>query len=120
MSVRANEGNFQAGVRFFDLADELNIACEPYGRGEQNEKFIIFANLNGLLPIDFGRRGVKQAAARNHSGGVGQPNRVPVGLDLAGCGPPRTSSAVEIFKARRIQQQSLHYIRHSSPSVTTT
>src|ERR1700682_1960743 len=120
MSVRANECNFQTGVRFFDFADEFNVACEPHGGGEQNEELILFADLDGLLPIDLGRRGVKQAAARNHAGGAGQPNRVPVGLDLAGCGPPRNSTAVEILKAWRIQQQSLHYIRHSSPSVTTT
>ena len=55
--------------------------------------------------------GVEQTRALQHAGGVGQPHRVPVGLDLTGRGPAGTGTAVEILKRRRIQEERLK--RHS-------
>src|SRR6266853_1813059 len=117
VAVGADKGDLEARIGFLDLADQLDVALETDGGSEQHQEFVVFADFNGLLPIDLGRASVHQAAARNHAGRVGQPNGIPIGFDLARRGPPRTRSAIEILKTRRIQQQSLHHIRHSSPSV---
>src|SRR5713226_635024 len=114
--VRPDKGNFHARIGFFDFADELDVALEPYGGREEDQKFVVLADFNRLLPIDFMRRGIEQAASGNHPRGIRQPDWVPVGYNLARRGPSRTCAAVEIFETRRIQQQRLHDFRHSSPS----
>ncbi len=101
--VRADKRDLQAGIRFLDLADELDVAAEADRRGEQNQKLVVFANLNRLLPIHLMRRRVQQAASRNHSSGIRQPHRVPIGLNLTRRGPPRARPAIEILKTWRVQ-----------------
>src|SRR6267143_985622 len=118
VSVRPDERNLHAWVGFFDFADEFDVALKTNGRSEQNEKFVVLADLHRLLPIYFVRGGVQKAASGNHSRGIRQPNRIPVRFDFTRRGPPRTCPAIKILKTRWIQQQCLHYIRHSSPSVS--
>src|SRR5712672_155209 len=114
----ADKGDLEAGIRFLNLADQLDVALEAHCGGEQDKEFVLFADFDGLLPIHLGRAGVQKAASGDHARRVGQPNGIPIRFNLARRGPPRTRSAIEILKTRRIQQQSLHHIRHSSPSVT--
>ena len=116
VSVRPDESNLHARVGFLDFPDELDVALQANRGGEQNKKFVVFADLDCLPPVYFVGRCVQQPASRNHACGVRQPNWVPIGFNLACGGPPRARAAVKIFKTRRIQQQCLHYIRHSSPS----
>src|SRR5256884_3047112 len=95
--------------------------CSSDLRGrEEDQKLIVFADLDCLLPIDFVRRCIEQPAPGDHSRRVRQPNRVPVGFNLARGRPARTRTAVEVFKTWRIQKQGLHYIWHSSPSALFT
>ncbi len=102
VAVRTDKGNFQGRVSFLDFAQELDVAVEANSRGEQNQEFIVLANVDGLLPIDFVRGSVQQTAAGDHPGGIREPYGVPVGLNLARRGPPRTSPAVEILETRRV------------------
>src|SRR5882762_10030479 len=114
----ADKSDLEAGIPFLNLADQLDVALESDCGGEQHQEFVIFADFNGLLPIHLGRAGVQKAASGDHARRIGQPNGIPIRFNLARRGPPRTRSAIKILKTRRIQQQSLHHIRHSSPSVT--
>src|ERR1017187_5254938 len=75
VAVRANERNFQRRIGFFDLAQELNIAVKANRRSKQNEKFIVLADIYGLLPVDFVRRSVEQPASRDQSRRIAKPNR---------------------------------------------
>ncbi len=101
--VGTHKGDLQAGIGLFDFADEFDVAPEADRGREQNEEFVVLANLNGLPPVDLVRRSIQQPAPRNHPRRVGQPHGIPVRLNFASRGPPRTCSAVEVFKARRIQ-----------------
>ncbi len=47
---------------------------------------------------------VENFAVFEHAGGIAQPHRIPVRLDLARGGPARARAAVETFKRRRIQK----------------
>src|ERR1700676_442552 len=63
VTVRANEGNFQGGIGFLDFAKQLHVAVEADGGGIENQEFIVFADVHGLLPVDLVRGGIKQTAA---------------------------------------------------------
>src|ERR1700730_4221500 len=117
VAVGTYEGDLEAWIRFLDLANQLDVALEADRGSKQHKEFVVLADFNGLLPIDFGRRSVEQAAARDHTRRVGEPNGIPIGFNFAGSRPPRNGSAVKILKAWRIQKQCLHHIRHSAPSV---
>ncbi len=102
VAVRADESDLHARIGFFNFAEKLDVGIEADRRGEEDEEFVVFADFDGLAPVDFGGRGVNEAAAGNHAGGIGEPNGIPVGLDFASRGPARACAAVEIFEARRI------------------
>ena len=104
VTVGTHEGDFEVRLRLLDLANQLDVASEAHGGGEEDQKFVVFRNFNRLLPIHLMRRGVEKTAAGEHSSGIGEPDRVPVGLYLTGRGPPRAGSAVEVFEAGWIQQ----------------
>src|ERR1700675_1046318 len=74
VTMRSDEGNLHAGIGFFNLSNELYVALESHCGGEQNQKFVVLANLNGLLPIDLVRRGIEQTTSGNHAGGISKPN----------------------------------------------
>src|SRR5438132_1487019 len=86
--VGPHERNLHARVGFFDLADEPDVALEANRGSEENQKLIVLANLNGLLPIDFVGRSIEQPAAGNHPGRIRQPNWIPIRLNLTRRGPP--------------------------------
>ena len=86
--VRPHERNLHARVGFFDLADEPDVALEANRGSEENQKLIVLANLDGLLPIDFVGRSIEQPAAGNHPGRIRQPNWIPIRLNLTRRGPP--------------------------------
>src|SRR5713101_4829701 len=116
--VRPNKSNFQAWVGFLDFPDQLDVAFQTDRGCEEHQEFVVFTDLDGLLPIDFVGRSVQQPASGDNSRRVRQQHRVPVGLNLPCRRPTPTRTAVEILEARRIHQQCFHYIRHSSPSVS--
>ena len=102
VAVRADEGDLHARIGFFNFAEKLDVGIEADGGGEENEELVVFADLDRLAPVDFVGRGVDEAAAGDHAGGIGEPNGIPVGLDFAGGGPARACATVEIFEARRV------------------
>src|SRR5438552_365255 len=55
VSVRADESNLHARVGFLDFADELDVALKTNRGREKDQKFVVLADLDGLLPIDFVR-----------------------------------------------------------------
>src|SRR5271157_6501769 len=57
------------------------------------------------------RRSVEHARAFQHAGWVGKPDRIPIGLDLAGRRPARTGAAVVVFERRWVQEKRLQ--RHN-------
>src|ERR1700677_4026559 len=59
------------------------------------------------------RRRIEQTRPFQHAGREGEPNRVPVRLNLARCRPARTGSAVKFLERGRIQKQRLQ--RHRFP-----
>src|SRR4029077_1948428 len=107
VAVGTDEGDLKTWMRFLDLADEFYVAIETNRRGEKDQKFVLFADFDGLLPVNLVRRGVQQTAARDHTGGIREPHGIPVGIEFAGRGPTRARAAVEILETRRIQQQRL-------------
>src|SRR5690242_3872253 len=114
--MRANKSNLHPRIHFFNLANQFDVALKTNRRGKQNQELIVFADFHRLLPVHFVRRSVEQPAPGDHPGRIGQPNRIPIRFNLSRRGPPRTGPAVEILETRRVQQQSLHRFRHSSPS----
>ena len=114
--VRTNKCHSQRWVGFLDFAEQLDITVKTDGRSEEDQELVVFANLNGLVPVNFMRRGIEQAAAGDHSSRIAEPDGIPVRFNLARRGPPRTGPTVEILEARGIQEQRLHSIWHYSPS----
>ena len=50
-------------------------------------------------------RSVEQPGALQHSGRIGQPDRIPIRFDLTSCGPARACAAIKIFKRGRVKKQ---------------
>ncbi len=80
------------------------VAGPAYGGGEEDEELVALGDLDGLVRRDVVRRGVEKPRALEHAGGIGEPDGVPVGLDLAGCGPAGAGAAVKVFKGGRVQE----------------
>ena len=67
-----------------------------------------------IRPFQMVWRSIHQARTLQHSGGIRQPDRVPIGLDLTGCRPAAAGATVKLFKGGRVQEQRLqrrcHYL----------
>src|ERR1700729_1585537 len=59
------------------------------------------------------RRRIEQTRPLEHAGWEGEPNRVPVRLNLASCRPTRACSAVKFLERGGIQEERLQ--RHRFP-----
>src|SRR6202021_3643554 len=59
------------------------------------------------------RRRIEQTRPPQHAGWEGEPNRVPVRLNLASCRPSRAGSAVKFLERGGIQEERLQ--RHKFP-----
>ena len=84
---------------------------QPTVRGEEHEELVVLRDLDGLVGGDVVGRGVEQPRTLQHAGGIGEPDGVPVGLDLAGCGPAGAGATVEVFEGGRVQEQGFE--RHT-------
>ena len=83
------------------------VAAPANGGGEEYKEVEALGDFNGLVCGDVVWRGVEELRTLEHAGGVGQPDRIPVRLDLAGSGPAGTGAAVKVFEGGRIQEQCL-------------
>src|ERR1700722_7186276 len=95
---RPDEGDLDGRIGGLDGLGEALIAFPTYGRGEEDEELVLLANLDGLGCRDVVRWRVEQARSFEETGGIGEPDGIPVGLDLTGGGPARTGAAVEILE----------------------
>jgi len=120
LHVRSDKSDLQAGLLFLHAPRHLQVAAESHGGSKQNNEVVVLGDADGFGNADVVRRRVQQPAAFEHSRGVGEPNRIPGGLDVPRVRPARACSAVELFKAWRIQEQRFHHRRHSAhPSPET-
>ena len=101
---RSNKGDANRRVCRLDGHRQTLIARPAYCRGEEHQELVVLANVDCLLGGDVVRRSVQQTRALEHAGGVSEPDGVPIGLNLARCGPARTRAAVEIFEGGRVQK----------------
>ena len=104
--VRSHESDLQPRVGRFHGSRQLDVTLKAGRAGKQNQEFVIPSNLDSLLRRHLVRRSVEQTGAFQHACRVSQPDRVPIGLDLARGRPARAGAAVIILKRRRVQQQS--------------
>ncbi len=114
---RSDEGNLDGRVRFFDGLGEGVVAGPADGGGEEDEELVAFGDLDGLVGGDVVRGCVEQAGTLEHAGRIGEPDGVPIGLDLTHRGPSGACAAVEVFKGGRIQEQGLQRRRHGISEV---
>ena len=112
---RADEGDLDVGVGLLDDLGHLLVAVPADGAGEEDEEFVVLEDLDDFLPGDVVGGGVEQARALQHSGRIGEPDGVPVGLDLAGRGPAGAGATVELLKGGRVQEEGLK--RHTNLQV---
>src|SRR5690348_820089 len=110
---RSHKGNPETGLHLFHPASKLDVVLKTDSGREKNYKFVVLCDFDGLLRSDFVRRSIQQAAAGQHSRGIGEPHGVPVRLNLARSGPPRTCATIKLLETRRIQQQRLQNRHHT-------
>ena len=103
--VRSDEGDLDVRIAVFDGLGDADIAGKSRRAGEQHEQFVVLAGADRFFRRDVVRRGVQQARALQHSGRIGEPDRIPVRFNLTRSGPARTGAPIEILKRRRIQEQ---------------
>src|SRR5439155_908885 len=81
--MRTYNCDLQSVIFLFNFPNELDVAVESVRRRIKNQKIIVRANLNRLLPVNLVGGSVQQPAARNHSRRVRQPHRIPIRLNLS-------------------------------------
>src|SRR6185437_10491725 len=108
---RPDEADLDGGVRGLDGASKTVVAGPADGGGEEHQELVALGDLDGLVGGDVVGRGVEQPRTLQHAGGIGEPDGVPVGLDLAGRGPAGAGAAVEVLERGRIQEQG--FKRHT-------
>jgi hypothetical protein len=114
---RADKGDFDGGVGRLDGLGEALIALPADGGGEEDQEVIILADLDGLVGGDVVGVGIEQTRTLQHSSGVGQPDGVPVRLNLARGRPARTRAAVKVLERGRIQEKRFQGHRHPFNSI---
>src|ERR1700744_4341085 len=104
---RSDESDLDGGVRALDGSGEAVVTGPAYGRGEEDEEVEVFGDLDGFIRGDVVGRGIEELRSFEHASGIGEPDGVPVGLDLAGGWPTGAGATVKIFKGGRIEKQRL-------------
>ena len=102
---RSNEGDLQFGIRRFHGECQLLISLPARSAGEQHQKFVLFADVDGFIRGDVMRRRVQQTRALQHPRRISEPNRVPVRFNFSSSRPARTSAAVKVLERGRVQEQ---------------
>jgi len=106
---RPDEGDLDGRIGSLDGLGETLIAFPANGRGEEYEEFVAFADLDGLGGADVVRRSVEQVRAFEQTGGIGEPDGIPVRLDFAGSGPTGTGATIEVLEGGRIEEEGLEW-----------
>ena len=102
---RADKGDANGRIRRLDGFGKALVALPSHRGSKQHQELVVFADLDRLLGGDVVGRRVEQPRTLKQAGRIGEPDRVPVGLDLA-CGrPARTGAAVEVLEGRRVEEE---------------
>ncbi len=109
---RSDEGDANRRIDSLDGLGQPLVTFPAHRGGEQDKELIVLADLDGFLGGDVMRRRIQHSRALQKAGRVGQPYRVPVGFNLAGCGPARTRPTVKILKRRWVQEECFQGHRH--------
>ena len=104
--------DLDGGVGGLDGLREGVVTGPAYGRRKEHEELEVFGDLDGLVGRDVVRWSVEQARAFEQTGGVSEPDGIPVRLDLADCGPAGACAAIKVLKRWRIQEQGLQGLVH--------
>ena len=91
---------FSFGFASFIAAASLMSPWKPGSAGKQHQEFVVLADLDGLFRAHVVRRSIEQPRAFQHSGRIGEPYRIPVGLDFTGGRPARTGATVIVLEGR--------------------
>ena len=111
---RPDEGNLDPGVGLLDDLGHLLVALPAHGAGEEDEELVVLEDADDVRPTQVVGRSVDQARPLQHARGIGEPDRVPVGLDLACGGPAAACAAIELLKGGRVEEEGLQRLRHCS------
>ena len=103
--MRADESDLDPGICVLNFACELDVSGKARSTGIQDQKLVVLGDLDGFFRRHVMGRGIEQARPLQHASGVGEPNRIPVGLNFTGCRPTRASPTIKVFKRRRIQEK---------------
>ena len=99
LHLRPYEGDFDSGLFLFHRPRHAQIAVEAHRGGEQHHKLVVLRDLHYFRWGGVPRRRIQQSAALQHSGGISQPDGIPVGLDLASGGPTGPRAAVKLLES---------------------
>ena len=104
---RSDERDLDGGVRLFDRLGEGVVTRPADGRGKEDQELVALRHLDGLFGADVVGRRIEELGALEHACRVGQPNRIPIGFDLAGSRPAGAGATVKVLEGGRIQKQCL-------------
>jgi hypothetical protein len=82
-----DESDLNRRICLFNDSGHLLIALPAHAAGEENEELVILKDLDHLLPFDVVGWRIEKSGSLQHASRIGEPNRVPVGFDLAGSRP---------------------------------
>ena len=80
---RSDERHLQLRVGVLHHLRHLHIHVKTGRRGEQHQQLEILRHGDGLLDRDLVRRRVDHLAVGQHARGIAEPDRIPIGFDLA-------------------------------------
>ena len=103
----ADEGDADGGIGLLDGLGEAVVAVPAYGGGEEDEELVVFGDFDGLGGGDVVGRGVKEAGAFEHACGIGEPDGIPIRLDLAGGWPAGACAPIKVLEGGRVEQKRL-------------
>ncbi len=109
---RADKRDANRRIRRLDGFGEALVALPADGGGEEHQELVVLADLDGFLGGDVVRRGVEQPRTLQQAGWIGEPDGVPVGLDLARRRPARTGAAIEVLERGRVEEECFQGHRH--------
>src|SRR5688572_14857551 len=105
---RSDEADLQLRITVLHHLGHLYIDVKAGSRGKENEQFEFIGHRHRLLDGNLVRRSVDYFRVGQHSGGIAEPYRIPIGFNLTSGRPPGTCAAVKTFKRRRVKKERSH------------
>ncbi len=109
---RSDERDADRRIRRLDGLGKPLVALPSHRGSEEHKELVALADLDGLLGGDVVGRCVEHPRTLKQAGRIGEPDRVPVGLDLACRRPTRAGAAVEVLKGGRVEEDCFQWHGH--------